>query len=159
MPHEVAPGRGYEHTPGITSGRRALGGATPGHQTGLTFPGMPHHARTGTLWSISPKKDRGGLHYCSVCLLNCFPVHMSCTVAASVDVVPGSLEVASSIPDVCTYANSFSFFPPITDHGWGPIATPWPAWGGGTPGHHPVTSVLRVAFHSDARDLPVPQGD
>ena len=44
--HEVDPEDGQ--TPGITSGRCALGGSTPGHHAGLIFPGVPYHARNRT---------------------------------------------------------------------------------------------------------------
>ena len=70
---------------------------------------------------------------------------MSFFVAASVGVLSSSLEVVRSIPDEFTYF-FFSFFTPITDPGWGAITTPWPAWGGGTPGHQPATKIRFFQF-------------
>ena len=67
---------------------------------------------------------------------------MSCIVAASVDVLTSSLEVARSTPDEHTFF-FFSIFTPITDPGLGVIAAPRPAWGGGTPGYRPITKKPR----------------
>ena len=65
-PRECNYSPGWDgQTPSPTGVRRALGGATPGHHTGLNFPGVPYHARK-TSWRLFPNNDRHGLHYLDI---------------------------------------------------------------------------------------------